>query len=62
MPVNREELSRTMDVAEWDMLRAHLERGGLIVVDAGLGAGFGINIDSSDKDIALAAEKFRSAC
>lgn len=32
------------------------------VVDAGLGAGFGINIDSSDEDIAIAAETFRKAC
>jgi len=32
------------------------------VVDAGLGAGFGINIDSSDEEISQAAEKFRQAC
>lgn len=32
------------------------------VVDAGLGAGFGINIDSSDEEIAVVAEKFRNAC
>jgi dTDP-4-amino-4,6-dideoxygalactose transaminase len=32
------------------------------VVDAGLGAGFGIHIDSSDAEIEQAAEKFRQAC
>jgi hypothetical protein len=29
----KEELTAKIDVAEWRMLRAHLERGGLIVVD-----------------------------
>jgi dTDP-4-amino-4,6-dideoxygalactose transaminase len=32
------------------------------VVDAGLGAGFGIQIDSSDEEIFQAAEKFWKAC
>ncbi len=32
------------------------------VVDAGLGAGFGINIDSTDEEIGRAAEAFRRAC
>jgi len=32
------------------------------VVDAGLGAGFGINIDSSPREIELAAARFREAC
>jgi len=32
------------------------------VVDAGLGAGFGIDIDSSDEEIHRAAENFRQAC
>ena len=32
------------------------------VVDAGLGAGFGININSSDEEIAIVAEKFHKAC
>lgn len=32
------------------------------VVDAGLGAAFGINIDSSDKDIERAAAAFKKAC
>jgi len=32
------------------------------VVDAGLGAGFGINILSSDEEIEAAAERFRAAC
>jgi hypothetical protein len=29
---SREELARSVDEAEWEWLRAHLERGGLIVV------------------------------
>jgi len=33
MTSSREELALTVDEAEWDWLRAHLERGGLIVVD-----------------------------
>ena len=32
------------------------------VVDPGLGAAFGININSSDDEIDAAAEKFRQAC
>ncbi len=32
------------------------------VVDAGLGAAFGINITSSDAEIEQAAAKFRAAC
>ncbi len=32
------------------------------VVDAGLGASFGININSSDVEIAAAAQRFRAAC
>jgi dTDP-4-amino-4,6-dideoxygalactose transaminase len=32
------------------------------VVDAGLGAAFGININSTDAEIALAAQRFRAAC
>jgi dTDP-4-amino-4,6-dideoxygalactose transaminase len=32
------------------------------VVDAGLGAGFGVNINSSDAEIAAAAKQFRAAC
>lgn len=33
MAITKEELVTKIDVADWDMLRAHLERGGLIVVD-----------------------------
>jgi hypothetical protein len=33
MTVSKEELATKIDVADWIMLRAHLERGGLIVVD-----------------------------
>ena len=32
MKQTREELALAVDPAEWDVLRAHLERGGLIVV------------------------------
>jgi hypothetical protein len=34
--VSNEELATKIDVAEWSWLRAHLERGGLIVVDGSL--------------------------
>ncbi|HBG06415.1 MAG: hypothetical protein A2075_02060 [Geobacteraceae bacterium GWC2_58_44] len=33
MTVSKEELAAKVDVADWQMLRAHLERGGLIFVD-----------------------------
>ncbi len=33
MKPTKEELALQVDVAEWSWLRAHLERGGLIVVD-----------------------------
>jgi len=33
MTISKEELATKIDVAEWGMLRAHLERGGIIVVD-----------------------------
>jgi hypothetical protein len=33
MTVSKEEMATKIDVADWDMLRAHLERGGLIVID-----------------------------
>jgi len=33
MTVSKQELAAKIDVAEWLMLRAHLERGGVIVVD-----------------------------
>lgn len=32
MTVNKEEIAASVDVAEWSWLRAHLERGGLIVI------------------------------
>jgi hypothetical protein len=32
------------------------------VVDAGLGAAFGINIHSSDEEIQQAADRFKLAC
>lgn len=33
MTVTREDFALAVDEAEWDYLRAHLERGGLILVD-----------------------------
>lgn len=33
MTPTKEELAATVDVAEWRLLRGHLERGGLILVD-----------------------------
>ncbi len=33
---SREELALSVDEAEWDCLRAHLERGGVILVDDSL--------------------------
>ncbi len=33
MTVSREELAAKVDVVDWVTLRAHLERGGLVVVD-----------------------------
>lgn len=47
MTTTREELALTIDEARWDWLRAHLERGGLIVVAA-------------DLDLADAGEKIAS--
>jgi hypothetical protein len=36
MTPNKEEFALAIDEAEWDWLRAHLERGGLILVDDSL--------------------------
>ncbi|OGT96177.1 MAG: hypothetical protein A2X80_00880 [Geobacteraceae bacterium GWB2_52_12] len=36
MTVSKEEIAVSVDVAEWSWLRAHLERGGLIVIDGNL--------------------------
>jgi hypothetical protein len=33
MTLNREDLALSVDEAEWSCLRAHLKRGGLILVD-----------------------------
>lgn len=30
---SKDELAKTIDVAQWDLLRAHLERGGIIIVN-----------------------------
>ena len=46
----REELSLTVDTAQWGWLRPHLERGGIIVVSPDLDlveAGFGISSDDT---------------
>ena len=49
MTVSREELAAKIDSADWLMLRAHLERGGLIVVDPLLDlAEVGVGIAADD--------------
>lgn len=49
MTPTRDELSRTIDEAEWQWLRAHLERGGLIVVSPELDlAETGVSIAADD--------------
>lgn len=45
---SREELALAVDEAEWDWLRAHLERGGLIVV--------ALPLDIVEVGLALAAD------
>jgi hypothetical protein len=48
MTVSKQELAATIDVADWHLLRAHLERGGLIVVDSMLDlaeVGVGVAVD-----------------
>ena len=47
----REELALTVDTAQWEWLRPHLEQGGLIVVSPDLElveAGFGIAVDDTE--------------
>lgn len=36
MIASKEEIAVSVDVAEWSWLRAHLERGGLILIDGNL--------------------------
>ncbi len=49
MTPTREELALTVDEAEWDWLRAHLERSGLIVVAQELDiVGVGVKIAADD--------------
>ena len=36
MSISAQDLLKEIDVADWALLRAHLERGGVIVVDLGL--------------------------
>ena len=49
MTVSKQELAAKIDVAEWLMLRAHLERGGLIVVDPLLDlAEVGVGVTADD--------------
>ncbi len=45
---SREELALAVDEAEWDWLRAHLERGGIIIV--------GPSLDIVDVGLTLAAD------
>jgi len=33
MNKSKEELAKTIDIAPWDLLRAHLERGGVVIVN-----------------------------
>jgi hypothetical protein len=47
--ITREELAAQVDEAHWEWLRAHLERGGIIVVDRGLDvAEVGLKIAADD--------------
>jgi hypothetical protein len=49
MTVSKEELATKIDVADWGMLRAHLERGGIVVVDPLLDlADVGVGVASDD--------------
>lgn len=48
MTVSREELAAKADIADWPALRAHLERGGVVVIDPLL--------DLSEVGSALAAD------
>ena len=49
---SREELALQVDQAEWDWLRPHLERGGVIVVARGLDlADAGVRIAGNDSTI-----------
>jgi len=49
MTVAKEELAAKVDMADWQMLRAHLERGGLIVVDSLLDlAEVGVGVAADD--------------
>lgn len=47
-PVNREELALSIDEASWGDLRAHLGRGGLILVDD--------NLDLADAALRVASD------
>lgn len=49
MTESREELAAKIDLADWSQLRAHLERGGVIVVDPLLElAEVGVGVASDD--------------
>ena len=51
MKPTREELALTIDLAEWDWLRAHLGRGGVVVVAADLDlADAGAKVAADDAD------------
>jgi hypothetical protein len=52
MTPTREELALQIDEAEWDWLRAHLERDGIIVVAHGLDlVDAGLRIAENDTDV-----------
>ena len=47
---DKDSLAKTIDVAPWDLLRSHLERGGIIVVDQALElADVAFNVASDNK-------------
>jgi hypothetical protein len=49
MTVSKQELAAKIDVVDWHMLRAHLERGGVIVVDSLLDlAEVGVGVAADD--------------
>lgn len=49
MKLDKEELKQQIDIASWDLLRAHLERGGIIIVNN--------NLDLSEVAFSIASDK-----
>ena len=52
MTVSKEELATKIDATDWSLLRAHLERGGIVVVD-------GI-LDLAEVAVAVAADDVKT--